>query len=254
MPPHQVTRTAYCNSCQGDRAHAMVYTERKSEHDGQDEDGAENWVGDRHHMLLKCSCGDFRLLDLFDEGHDQYETYYPPRAPRRAPDWMNSVVFVDPEVAFVPQLARELYVALQHGGRRLVAAGVRSLIEQIAVQQNGTDAGSFAANLGQLQKKGHLTPLQRDRVMTVIDAGSAAIHRGYAPSEEDLITMLEITEQLVTSVYFHGASVAELARRIPSRPPKAPQSPTPAASAAPTAHKRPVMTAKKPATSPADPT
>jgi hypothetical protein len=158
-----------------------------------------------------------------DEGFEQHETYTPPRAPRPLPAWTEDVRFADDDIAFVPPLVREIYGALQHGYLRLAACGVRALIEQIAVQQNAGDQGSFAKNIGELRDRGGLSADQYKRVMTVIDAGSATIHRGHVPTQEDVVTMLAITEHIVAGTYLHPPAVEALASRTPARAPRPPK-------------------------------
>ena len=52
---------------------------------------------------------------------------------------------------------------------------------------------------------------------TILDAGNAAMHRAYTPAIKDVITLLDITENIVESVFLHEAKIEELKKRVPQR-------------------------------------
>jgi hypothetical protein len=57
----------------------------------------------------------------------------------------------------------------------------------------------------------------------ILDAGHAAMHRGYKPSEADLITALDIAEGIVSAIYVHAEKARSVASRVPARALKPPQ-------------------------------
>ncbi len=110
----------------------------------------------------------------------------------------------------------EIYVALRNDQRALAAMGVRALLESIMIEKIG-DQGMFLENLNKFEEAGYVSRIQRERLETILEAGHAAMHRLYNPSEEDLITLVDITESIVESIYTHGAKVERLKKRIPPR-------------------------------------
>ena len=82
------------------------------------------------------------------------------------------------------------------------------------------DHGSFLKNVGEFERLGYVSNVQRTRLEAVLEAGHAAIHRAYSPTKEDVHTLLDITEHIVEAVYVHGDKIAELRKNVPPRTPK----------------------------------
>lgn len=94
--------------------------------------------------------------------------------------------------------------------------GVRALLERIMVSQAG-DKGSFGNNTAEFERRGHVSRLQRQRLDAILEAGHATMHRAFAPSAEDVLTLLDITEHIIESVYLHETQVEKLKKRVPLR-------------------------------------
>jgi len=93
---------------------------------------------------------------------------------------------------------------------------IRALVEQIIISECG-DKGSFKANVEAFQTAGYLSRVQREFLDAVLEAGHAAIHRNYEPSNDDLTTALDMAENLVELLYVHKDKVKQLKTRIPPR-------------------------------------
>ncbi|VAW71385.1 hypothetical protein MNBD_GAMMA10-94, partial [hydrothermal vent metagenome] len=50
-----------------------------------------------------------------------------------------------------------------------------------------------------------------------LEAGHAAIHRTFRPNNKDIITLLDITEHIIESVYLHESKIKKLKKRVPAR-------------------------------------
>lgn len=211
------TTKAHCNKCGGDRNHEILHSE-KSERDY----GEYPMSGGDTYETLKCSgCDDIKLrhTSWFSEPGTDIVNYFPPAIFRRTPEWFNelwSELHVDDK--FVETLLKEIYVALQNNLPSLAAMGIRSLIEKVMVSKVG-DQGSFVRNLAQFEKLGYVSKIQRERLEAILDAGHAAIHRTFVPSTKDVITLVDLTEHIVETVYLHEAKVDELKKRVPPRAP-----------------------------------
>lgn len=113
-------------------------------------------------------------------------------------------------------LLAEIYVALRNDQRALAAMGIRALLENVMVEKVG-DHGAFSANLKAFETDGYVSRNQRERLETILEAGHAAMHRLYKPSKEDLITLVDIAESIVESIYIHHPKVERLKKGIPPR-------------------------------------
>ena len=119
----------------------------------------------------------------------------------------------------IHDLLSEIYVALQNDQRALAAMGIRALLEKVMIEKCG-DGGSFWENVKEFEKQGYVSRIQRERLETILETGHAAIHRLYKPTKDDLITLVDIAESLIESIYIHGSKVEKLKNGIPPRTPK----------------------------------
>ncbi|MCF6258307.1 MAG: DUF4145 domain-containing protein [Gammaproteobacteria bacterium] len=207
---------AHCNTCGGERNHGVLHSEKTS------------WSDDEHPIsgsdeyetlkCLGCDSIELRHTSYFSEDYDGPTiTYFPPAMFRQQPTWFKNLFFEIPqEDDFVEPLLQEIYVALQNNQPRLAAMGVRSLIETIMIAKTG-DNGTFAKNISEFENLGYVSTLQRERMEAILEAGHAAIHRAFEPRQEDIITLLDITEHIIETVYLHKGKVDKLKKRVPAK-------------------------------------
>lgn len=223
MPEIKETK-AHCNTCGGERNHKTLCSEESS---WQHQETNISISGTDKYEMLKCSgCGSIKLrhIEWCSANHDEDGNlvptidYYPSSIFRPSPRWLLDFML---EVDFFNDgnpynLLIEIYVALRNDQRALAAMGIRALLESIMIEKVG-DQGTFSANLKKFAAAGYVSRMQLERLETILEAGHAAIHRLYKPSEEDLITLVDITESIVESIYIHGKKVEKLKGKIPSR-------------------------------------
>jgi hypothetical protein len=51
----------------------------------------------------------------------------------------------------------------------------------------------------------------------VLEAGHASIHRAYIPKTKQLVTLVDILENIISVVYIHPQKAAALKKGIPAR-------------------------------------
>ena len=214
-------RKAHCNTCGGDRNHQVLHVDKTRWDD--DESGI---AGGTTYEMLKCGGCDKVVLKETEwcsenmDARGQIEPttrYYPPATFRAKPTWLSDFWIELPfDEHLLHDLLAEIYVALQNDQRALAAMGIRALLEQIMISKVG-DKGSFVQNLSEFESRGFVSRIQKERLETILEAGHAAIHRGYKPSKEDLITLVDIAEGVVQTIYLHGSKVDDLKKKIPAR-------------------------------------
>jgi hypothetical protein len=215
--PEIIETKAHCNTCGGERNHKVLCLEESSWQHQE-----SNMSGKNEYAMLKCSgCGSIKLRhrEWYSDGSLVPTIYYyPSEIFRPTPKWLlDFLLEVDIFNDGNPyNLLIEIYVALQNDQRALAAMGIRALLESIMIEKIG-DQGMFSENLNKFANEGYVSRIQRERLETILDAGHAAMHRLYKPSEEDLITLVDITESIVESIYIHGSKVERLKKRIPPR-------------------------------------
>jgi hypothetical protein len=52
-----------------------------------------------------------------------------------------------------------------------------------------------------MRNEGLITDLEAEIINTAFDAGSAAAHRGYSPTRDEVYLLLDITESLLRQIY-----------------------------------------------------
>lgn len=125
-------------------------------------------------------------------GGDSYiesTSYHPPLPFRTKPVWYNKL----------PELYRlildEIYQALDNRLFFLASSGTRTALDMLIVQKIG-DIGSFKDKIERLLSEGMIDSTERDMLLAVIDAGSAAAHRNYRPDDEKINHMMDILEEI----------------------------------------------------------
>jgi hypothetical protein len=208
------TRKAHCNACGGERNHHVLHADKTRWE--AEEDGV---TGGTNYEMLKCAGCDKVVLREHEWCSEQEPTirFYPPSTFRPQPKWLTELwLELAPGRELVHDLLTEVYVALQNAQPMIAAMGIRALLERMMIEKV-KDNGSFARNLLEFQNAGYISPLQREQIETALEVGHAAIHRGYKPTQEDLSTIVDLTEVLIQSIYLHGSKVKELKGRVPPR-------------------------------------
>jgi hypothetical protein len=117
----------------------------------------------------------------------------------------------------VHSLMSSVYVALDNDLAVLTAIGIRTVFDRASEFVGIDPAKSFATKLSDLVTSGKIGTDQRDTLAILTDAGSAAAHRGWKPTSEELDTMLEVIESFLHNTFILGEAAKKLKSRIPHR-------------------------------------
>lgn len=217
---------SHCNKCTADRKQEILHVEATSWDERLDEETyVSGW--DKYEMLKCCGCENVSLRhkSSFSEEYDEHGNpfvavnYYPPLIDRREPSWLYKL---SSKNRFIYELFKEIYIALPNNSVRLATMGLRALIEHVMIDKVG-DNGSFSNNLDQFQKKGFISQIQSAVLEPVLEAGHAAMHRSFVPSTSDLLAIIDITENIVESIYINEHRVKHLLEKIPPKPTRKPK-------------------------------
>ena len=209
---------AHCNSCLKETNHVLV-AEKKVVWEDED-DGSDGEL--RYEIVSCCGCDSvgFRRVttDCFhlNKQGDPREKieYFPSAISRRKPEWLSGSFWV--EHGEIESLLNEIYVAIHEDLRVLAATGIRTVIDMVITEKVG-DLGNFPSKLSAIEKSGFISPSNREFLEVTIDAGSASAHRGFKPSQKDLNLLLDITENLISSIYILPGEVKALSQKVPPR-------------------------------------
>ncbi len=211
---------APCDKCRCETRHEILHKTVQTDND----DNTGIWSKTIDEMIRCAGCHTVSLrrtgfFSEFVEPDGQPEAmikYYPSPSPRHRPVWVDKL----PDE--LEGLMGEIYEARRGPSVRLIAMGVRAVIDFVMLAEIG-DSGGFEEKLQRLLDKGLISQTQHDTLATVVDAGSAAGHRGFKPAVELIDGMIDVVESLLQQHYIVGPMVATLKRTIPPRPPRPPR-------------------------------
>jgi Domain of unknown function (DUF4145) len=210
-----ISTKAHCNECGGERNHEVLHSNKSTW-----SDDADLVSGGNEFEMIRClGCEAVRLKhsSWFSEEEGINVRYYPPAIFRPKPKWFADLFLELPfEDGFVEKLLTEIYVALQNNLPSLAAMGVRALLEKVMVSKTG-DLHSFSANIAEFERLGFVSRVQRERLEAILEVGHAAIHRVFTPTTSEVVTLIDIAEHIIETVYMHESKVKEVTKRVPPR-------------------------------------
>lgn len=205
------TIKAFCGRCGGERN-----CEVKGLHDdgGSEADGAFQW--NTRWYLLVCRGCDFPFAQSVSTDSETYHDYFdhhgdhardhiatvetwPAKAKRHAPEWFehHRVEGTRFSAMTLNAALSELYRALNADLMVLASIGIRTAFDA-ASEALGIEPGlPFEAKLKSLVSQGKIRASEKETLSVLIDAGSAAAHRGWQPDAEQLEVQMDILEEFI---------------------------------------------------------
>lgn len=214
---------AHCNTCGGNRS-----AFKRAGHTVKGNEEEVSW-SDTYDVLECCGCSSLSVRHTsWCSEWDQLDadpftakprvipgvrvTCWPPQTKRKKPDWAERI---DDEV--LRCAIDEVYQALNHGMIVLASIGTRMLLDRAMFLRIGDPRGGFGGKLDLMTAKGHIGKDEKETLKAITDAGSAAAHRGYAPSPEQLETIVEITENFLHREFVLKTAAGDIRTTTPPR-------------------------------------
>jgi Domain of unknown function (DUF4145) len=197
---------AHCLNCGKDRNADLLF-------DHQENWGVETVFGSVRYQTLKCAGCDaiiFRKISVNSEDTDYFhdeagdaqsvpnETidYFPPTNSWNTPEWIDTI-----DDNTLSDLMHSLYIALNSKLYVLAAIGVRTAWDR-ATELVGIDVNkTFEVKLDELESKGDIGKKEHLLLKELIDAGSAAAHRGWKPTEKQLAVLVDLLESFLNRTF-----------------------------------------------------
>jgi len=214
----------HCNRCSGKKRHNIIIHQKFSATEEISDDFNISFT-DEYDLLKCCGCDSVQLrhksLNSEDYDHQTGQhfvttRYYPPPSFRKPPKWLSDLTFVCDFDSSIEDLIREIYIALQNDGPRLAVMGIRALLETVMIDKV-TDQGTFAKNLSAFEKEGFISPKQRSVLEPVLEAGHATMHRSYKPKKKEVALLMDITENIIETIYVNEYRARGLTNKFPPR-------------------------------------
>lgn len=195
-------------------------------------DGEYSAEGCNTHRLLECrgcetvfyhqlSWDDQDLDPVFDgtgnyrmQAVERVETYPQPEKKARKPDWVWTIAKKDPHLETI---LSEVYDAVERRSNILAATGLRTAFDRVVSYHAVDENLGLAAKVRALKERGFIGETEADILNTVVDAGSAAAHRAWNPTDEHLGQLLQSLEHFIHRTVVVGEKVLEVKALIPQR-------------------------------------
>jgi hypothetical protein len=148
----------------------------------------------------------------------EHVKFWPPISARDRPEWLDYTRGVDSQLH---ALLSELYLGLDNGLLIMTGIAIRTCIDRATELVEVDPILGFDKKLKALFDDGRIGGTERDILATLIDAGSAAAHRGWQPTDVEIGTMMDVLEQFLHRTFFLREESERIRERVPPRPKRA---------------------------------
>lgn len=142
-------------------------------------------------------------------------TYWPAPIARRRPTWLEELEEADRNLG---SLLIEMYTALDNDLRVVSAIAIRTVFDSASELLGIDPALTFKEKLNALGANGKISIDEESTLEVLVDAGSAAAHRGWRPKAEELNTMVDLLESFLHRSFILGEGIARLKAAVPPKP------------------------------------
>lgn len=142
-------------------------------------------------------------------------TYWPAPIARRRPTWLGELEEADRDLG---NLLGEMYSALDNGLSVVSAIAVRTVFDRASELLGINPALTFKEKLNDLGAHGKISIDEEGTLEVLVDAGSAAAHRGWRPKTQQLNTMVDVLESFLHRSFILGEGIARLKAAVPPKP------------------------------------
>ncbi len=220
----------HCPICQSQRADIKV------RHTDRFDEGSYSAI--THYDVLECrGCGEHYFKSSSSNSEDcdylqdpdtgEYEQVYPetihfwpPAGDRQPPGWAVEIGYRD---RVLGGLFDDVYTALRNNLGVLAAIGMRTVFDRASELLQVDSALPFADKLRVLKDSDHITGNEQRALGVLVDAGSAAVHRGWRPNPRHLDQMMVILESFLHRAFVLEDVGAELENQVPKRAARKPK-------------------------------
>ena len=227
-PPEPQIIKGHCPNC-GSGRKAYVRGEHVVHLSDEDDGTNASDTG----MILEC-CGCERVYFRRDYWFSEWDTlgghpitgepilergietvYWPAPVSRKYPQWLDKIEEADRGLS---KLLQEMYAALDNDLRVLAAIAARTVFDRASALLEVNPLMRFEEKLDKLSADGRISPDEENILQVLVDAGSAAAHRGWRPTATELSTMVDVVEYFLHRSFVLGDGIEKLKASVPARP------------------------------------
>ena len=224
--PEPQTIRGHCPNCGSGR---KAYVRCKHVVSADEDDGTSA----RHTgMILEC-CGCERIYFRKDYWFSEWEmvgshpitgepvlvgggetAYWPAPVRRQRPQWLAKIEESERELG---KLLLEMYAALDNDLRVLAAIAARTVFDRASELLQVDPTLTFKEKLDRLGADRRISLDEEETLQVLVDAGSAAAHRGWRPEADELNTMVDVVESFLQRSFILGDGIEKLKASVPQK-------------------------------------
>ncbi len=143
--------------------------------------------------------------------------FWPRASDRRPPDWLWELQVKDRRLW---RLFKDVFVAMSNDLRTLAAIAMRTTFDRAAELLDVDPSLGFDQKLEELKASGLIVEREQKILAVLIDAGSAAAHRGWEPTHKQLEGMVTLLESFLHRSFLLEEISDDLKAKVPPKPKK----------------------------------
>lgn len=221
---------AHCPRCDGQR---LCNVHGAYDHAWDWADNRNSESGQTDHRLLQCrgcetvfywwsawDTSDFDYVYKYETGQEvaevnvRTETYPSPEKKSERPDWTWNLYQRDKVLS---QIMDEVYSAIELKAYILASVGLRTAFDRATETLGIEPSIDLGAKVSTLRTGGWIGDTEAENLSVLVDAGSAAAHRGWSPNENDFRPLLKTLEQFLERTVLSDKQISEIAGKIPPK-------------------------------------
>ncbi len=224
----EVVEKAHCPTC--DREQNCTLHGRVDKRWEYDDRMGHSLVGGDEYSLLECRGCETVFLETSSWNENDIDQWYdhggnivtepnytkvtlPRPSTRRRPDWVDKVGKLNPTLFYILD---ETYRCYDEKCLTLAAIGLRTALDSCFTSVNIDAAKSFQEKLKELRDKGYIGDTEHQILTVLTDAGNAAAHRAWSPTEEETTHLLDVLENFIHRVIINGKQALAMKDGIPA--------------------------------------
>jgi transcription elongation factor Elf1 len=130
------------------------------------------------------------------------------------PAWLDEIYRSQPDLH---EILKDTYFVMNEGRNFFAAIGFRTCIDRICEEVGIDPAITFEAKTQELLKLGKISQTNKEQIDAAIDAGSAAVHRGWKPEFEHIDAVRMTVEALIFSLFVNPERMSKLRTATPAK-------------------------------------
>jgi len=113
-----------------------------------------------------------------------------------------------------------VYLAINNNLGVLSAVGIRTVFDRATELLGVNPADTFKDKLDHLEAKGLISVDEKRALGVLVDAGSAAAHRGWRPKSAEVDGLMLILESFLHRNFIASQAIDNIAKAVPAKPPR----------------------------------